>query len=98
MKNCLAEKVESARAACFLLDEQGKMVGQANQWVIGGTKDHPGFAPQATNAFNFVITADKPFTTTKLTAQVSFNRLLLEGGKSAAVTKSVQASLSGSDR
>ena len=34
MKNTFAEKVESARAMVFLLDEQGKMVGQATRWVI----------------------------------------------------------------
>jgi len=28
MKNGFAEKVDSARAVCFLLDDQGKMVGQ----------------------------------------------------------------------
>ena len=36
MKNGFAEKIESARAVCFLLDDQGKMVGQGAKWVIGG--------------------------------------------------------------
>ena len=36
MKNSFAEKIESARAVCFLLDDQGKMVGQGAKWVIGG--------------------------------------------------------------
>jgi len=35
MKNTLTEQIESARAAVFLLDEQGKMVGQSTKWVIG---------------------------------------------------------------
>jgi hypothetical protein len=38
-----------------------------------------------TNAFHFVVTADKPFTTTNLTAKVSFSRVVLEGGKLADV-------------
>jgi hypothetical protein len=38
---------------------------------------------------NFVITADKPFTTTNLTAKVSFTRVVLEGGKLADVGKDV---------
>jgi hypothetical protein len=31
MKNGLGERVESARAVVFLLDEQGKMVGQGTR-------------------------------------------------------------------
>src|SRR5437899_9725827 len=77
MKNNLTEKIESARAAVFLLDEQGKMVGQTTRWVIGGSKDKPGLAVGATNAFHFVITANKTFTSTNLTAKVSFNRVVL---------------------
>jgi hypothetical protein len=90
MKNKLTEKVESARAAVLLLDEQGKMVGQASRWVIGGTKDKPGLAAGATNAFHFVIAKDKPFTTTNLTAKVSFSRVVLAGDKLADVNKDVQ--------
>src|SRR5258707_6551407 len=41
MKNDFSEKIESARAAVFLLDEQGKIVGHATKWVIGGTHDKP---------------------------------------------------------
>jgi len=89
LENKLAEKVESARAVVFLLDEQGKMVGQATRWVISGAKEKPGLAAGATNSFQFVIPAGKPFTTTNLTAKVSFNRLVLEGGKLADVSKDV---------
>jgi hypothetical protein len=66
MKNTFADKIESARAACFLLDEKGKMVGQGTRWVVGGTKDRPGLAAGATNTFQFVIAADKAFTKHKL--------------------------------
>src|SRR6266536_824058 len=83
MKNGLSDKIESARAVVFLLDEQGKMVGQSTRWVIGGTKDKPGLAAGATNAFHFVITSEKPFTNTNLAAKISFNRVVLEGGKLA---------------
>ena len=89
LKNNLGEKVESARAAVFLLDEQGKMVGQSTKWVIGGSRDKPGLASGATNAFHFVIASDKPFTSTNLAAKVQFNRVVLEGGKMADVTKEV---------
>src|SRR6266542_2323362 len=61
IKNNLAVKVESARAVVFLLDDQGKMAGQATRWVIGGTMQKPGLAADATNEFQLVIAADKPF-------------------------------------
>jgi hypothetical protein len=89
MKNSFPEKIESARAAVFLLDEKGKMVGQSAKWVIGGSQDKPGLAAGATNVFFFVITSSRPFTTTNLTAKVSFSRVILEGGTVANVNKSV---------
>lgn len=90
MRNDLSEKIESARAVVFLLDEQGKAVGQpTTRWIIGGSPDKPGLAAGATNAFHFVIASDKPFTSTNLTAKVSFSRVVLEGGKLADVTKDV---------
>jgi len=89
MKNNLTEKVESARAVMFVLDEQGKAVGQATRWVIGGSQDKSGLAAGATNVFHFVITADKPFTTTNLTTRVAFSRVVLEGGKLADTAKEV---------
>jgi hypothetical protein len=90
MRNGFTERIESARAVVFLLDEQGKMVGNGTRWVIGGTQGKPGLAAGATNAFHFVIASDKPFVTTNLTAKVSFSRVVLEGGKIADVNKSVQ--------
>jgi hypothetical protein len=89
MKNDLAEKVESARAVCFLLDDQGKMVGQSTKWVIGGTKGRPALEPNGKTTFNFVITSSQPFTSTNLTAKVSFSRLILENGQVADVDKTV---------
>ncbi len=83
MRNGFAERIESARAVCFILDDQGKMVGQATQWVIGGDRDKAGLATGATNAFNFVVAAVKPFTSTNLTAKVTFSRVVLEGGRLA---------------
>jgi len=87
MKNQLAYKVESARAICFLLDEQGKMVGQSTKWVVG--QNHTGLEPKAEATFNFVVTSPQPFTTTNLTAKISFSRVVLEGDKLADVTKAV---------
>jgi hypothetical protein len=91
LRNGLSERIESARAVVFLLDEQGRSLGQpTTRWVIGGSADKPGLAAGATNAFHFVIASDKPFPTTNLTVKVSFSRVVLEGGKVADANKSVQ--------
>jgi len=89
MKNNLPEKVESARAVCFLLDDQGKMIGQTTKWVVGGTKDQRVLEPKSETTFNFVITSPQPYISTNLTAKVSFTRVVLEGDKLANVAKDV---------
>jgi hypothetical protein len=93
LKNTFAEKIESARAVCFLLDEQGKVVGQATQWVIGGalqaaTGQRPPLGAGATNTFHFVIPTERA-TLTNLAARVSFTRVVLEGGKMVDVKQGV---------
>jgi hypothetical protein len=93
MTNGLAEKVESARAVCFLLDGHGKMVSQSTKWVIGGTKERPALEPKTETTFNFVITISQSFATTNLTAKVSFTRVILEGGKLASVAKDVSVAV-----
>jgi hypothetical protein len=90
LKNRLADKVESARAVCFLLDERGKMLGQMTRWVIGGSDESRGLPAGATNSFHFVITTDKPILKTNLTAKVTFSRVVLEGGKLADPQRDVQ--------
>jgi hypothetical protein len=92
MKNNLTNKVESARAMCFLLDEQGQIVGQSTKWVIGGMKDRPPLAPKAETTFNFVLTSPQPWAATNLTAKVSFSRVLLTGGQQADVQREVTVS------
>jgi len=89
MTNNLAVSVESARAVCFLSDDQGKMVGQSTKWVIGGTKDRQALQPKSGTKFNFVITSPEPWTTTNLAAKVSFSRIVLDGGKQADIKHDV---------
>jgi len=56
------------------------------RWVIGGgTKDRPALLPDAAADYNFVASTEKPFTTIKVT----FNRLVLEGGKLGDATKDI---------
>jgi len=65
------------------------MIGQGTRWVIGGGKDKQAWAAGATNTFQFVVTTDKPITTTNLTDKVNFNRVVLEGGKLADLRRDV---------
>ncbi len=88
LKNNFTNAVQSARAVCFLLDDQGKMVGQSTKWVIGQNKT--SLEPKCETTFNFVITSPQPFTTTNLTAKVSFSRVVLDGGKLADAAKDVR--------
>lgn len=90
MKNNLADKVESARAVCFLLDEHSQIVGQSTKWVIGQNKT--ALEPKGETTFNFVITSPQPWTTTNLTAKVSFSRVVLANGKTADVRRDVTVS------
>src|SRR6266705_2360955 len=90
MKNTFTEKVESARAVVFVLDEQDKMVAQASRWVIGGSKDKPALEPKQETTFNLVVQASAPITTTNLIPKVSFTRIVLEGGKLADPAKDAQ--------
>jgi hypothetical protein len=92
MTNHLAESVESARAICFLLDENGRMVGQSAKWVIGEGKDHQSLQPKTGTTYNFVITNPKSIVSTNLSVKVSFSRLVLEGGKQVDPAKNVSVS------
>ena len=86
MKNNLADTVESARAACFLSDNQSKTIGESTKWVIGKN----GLEPKGEVTFNFVVSSHQPFTMTNLTAKITFNNLTLGSGKVADVRQSVQ--------
>ena len=89
MTNNLADAVQSARAICFLLDKEGKMIGQSTKWVIGGAKDRPALMPKMATTFDFVMTNPQAITTTNLAAKVSFNRVVLTGGRPANPDKTV---------
>lgn len=77
--NSGTNRIEAARAICFVLDQNGQMVGQSAKWVIGQNKT--SLEPNGQAKFNFVITAPHPLMATNLTAKVNFSRLILQGGK-----------------
>ena len=86
LKNTFTNNIESVRAVVFLLDDQGKMAGQAAHWIIGGANDKPGLASDQKTTYNFVVTTDKPFTK----AKVMVSRLIMENGKLGDPIKDVQ--------
>lgn len=90
IENHLPSAIESARAAVFILDDQGKMLGQSTRWVIGGSREAKGLPPGGTNIFNFVVPLDKTVSTTNIKAKVTFTRIVLGGGKLGDVNKEVQ--------
>lgn len=79
MVNGFFETVKSARATCFLLNHEGKMVGQTSQWVIGGSNEKRSIKPGETNFFNIVIGIPNQ-SSTNLAAKVIFTHLNLENG------------------
>lgn len=90
LKNNFSEKIQSARAVVFLMDEQGRMVGTKTDWVIGGTKERPALESGKETTYNFSITASHPLTSTNLTTKITVSQLLLEGGKTVDVNQQVQ--------
>jgi hypothetical protein len=90
MENHFSESIKFARAGCFLFDDRGEMIGQSAKWVINENLNKIGLPSGATNEFNFVITSPQPFTTTNLTAKVSFSRMVLQSGQVADIDKEVQ--------
>jgi len=88
--NSFSESVTAARCTCFLLDPEGKIAGQSTKWVLGSAASIQELKPGAQRAFNFVLSGDKPFANTNLTAKISFSRVVLKGGKAADVRNAVR--------
>jgi hypothetical protein len=78
LQNNFTNSIESARAVCFIQDEQGKMIGESTRWVIGEKKTN--LKAGANSKFNFVVTGREPFVSTNLTARISFTRIAFDNG------------------
>lgn len=89
MRNTFKRKVESARAVVFLMDPQGVVIGHGVKWVITGQRNLPELPPGGTNQFNFVVTLDRPVTSTNLIAKVQFSRVIFNNGRLASVPTGV---------
>lgn len=60
-----SEKTESARAASFLLADQGEIIGHATRWLVGDHKASAPLAPDPEPAFSFVMPIQKSSASTK---------------------------------
>lgn len=90
MENTFDVPIQSARATVFLVDDKNHVVGQSTtKWVIGGAKGKQALAAGHETAYNFVISAISSGSIANLTANVSFNRVVLANGKLADLTKQV---------
>lgn len=93
MTSTFTNKIESARAVAFLLDDNGKAVGQSAQWVIGGSKDRPALEANKETPYFFVVPLDNSSPssgTNSIKAKVTFLRVILEGGKQVDAAKEVR--------
>ena len=52
LQNTFTNSIESVRAAVFLLDDKGKIVGQETRWIVGGTKERLALAPDKKVTFH----------------------------------------------
>jgi hypothetical protein len=73
-------------------------VANATKWVIGGTKGSTALARGTETTYEFVLPLGKSVTTTNLTANVSFIRLILNGGRVADPSTGVSVSSSNTSK
>jgi hypothetical protein len=77
LQNTFSQKMDLVRAAVFLTDDHGKVVGQATRQIIGGSPHNPPLAPSGRAVYYFLVPSPKPFTKT----HVLISRIVLEDGK-----------------
>lgn len=91
MENKFGKAIESARAVAFLMDDQGKVVGQQTRWILTASKDKPALAAGAKSSFNFVVQSEKPFTRIKMIV----TRVVLADGTLGDLNKDVTIKMEG---
>ena len=81
LQNKSKEDVEAARAVAFLINSEGKIIGQSTRWVIGGDVTTILHA-DTTNFFSFVIPVEEK-AGTNFSTRITFTRLVFAGGRVA---------------
>jgi len=76
--NNLPQSVESVRVMCAVMNEQGKLVGQTAQWVVGGAPAGAALPSKAGTTYNFIVTSPQPLVGTNLSPKIVVSRVVLE--------------------
>ncbi len=84
-KNTFSQGIQGARAWVFLMDNEGKVVGQKAQWVIGGKKEKDSLEIDNESEYSVVVDTKSKPTQTKIT----FSKLILADGSSVNPQKHV---------
>ncbi len=95
-KNETTNTIQSARATVLILEKGTNVVGRESKWVIGNSKESQPLLPNATNSYNFVVTSQKPFAKSNVTAKIEFDRVVL-GNNELADTKTMVKIQNGGD-
>jgi hypothetical protein len=94
MRNTFRHTVRSARAAVFVADKHGAVKGYGAKWLITGQKNFPPLPSGGTNQFNFVAHLNKQLSETDFTAEVKFDRVVLDNGRLANIPADVKVNKS----
>tara|TARA_B100001093_G_C26246347_1_gene766621 strand:- start:20 stop:433 length:414 start_codon:yes stop_codon:yes gene_type:complete len=92
MANKFDQGIRGARAWVFLMDDEGKVVGNKAEWLVGGTEENLQKSPNGLQSgeeleTSMVVDTQKPFTKTKVT----LSKLILNDGKSVDPRKYLKA-------
>ena len=87
-KNTFDQGIKDARAWVFLMDAEGKVVGNQAQWIIGGDSSQKApLEAEDSQTFKVAIsTTSKPTT-----AKVTFSKIILADGTKVNPHKSLVA-------
>lgn len=85
-KNTFDQGIKDARAWVFLMDAEGKVVGNQSQWIIGGdSSQKESLEAEDSQTFKVAIsTTSKPTT-----AKVTFSKIILADGTKVNPHKSL---------
>ena len=77
LKNTFEQNIKGARVWVFLMDDEGKVVGNKAKWIIGGDqKGKAALESEKTEAYSIAVDTQRKATKSKIT----FSRLILEDG------------------
>lgn len=86
LKNTFSQPIKDVRAWVFLMDADGKVVGNQAEWLIGGGESSPAassskpLAPEQSAECVVAVSTSRP----AVSAQVTFSRIVLADGSVAS--------------